>query len=173
MTGLLDRIGSKVGSIGTSLKYQIFKGDEEKLIDEMGHRQFIGKEFEQEGLRQFEVVKHLGVTEETRFLDVACGSLRLGRHLIPYLDTSGYYGLEQHQALVDAGLQQEIAAELVAEKKPTFFINSTFDLGALEGIDIAWANSLFSHLVEKDILACLASVEKSLSNGGVFLRHFL
>ena len=172
MLNFVKRIASKANSIGVSLKYQMLRRDEQSIIDQMGHRQFIGKEYEQEGRRQFEVVRQLGVTQQTRFLDVACGSLRLGRHLIPYLEAGAYFGIEQHQALVDAGLKYEIDADVVTEKLPTFYVNSEFDLGDLQDIEIAWANSLFSHLVEKDILICLANVEKALANGGVFYTTF-
>lgn len=172
MSKTIKRVGSKINSILLSLKYQLFKRDEGSLITEMGHRDFIGKEFENEGLRQFGLVKELGVTEKSRFLDVACGSLRLGRHLIPFLDEGHYFGIEQHQALIDGGLAEEIDAETVRQKKPTLYTNSNFDLGDLQGIDFAWANSLFSHLVEKDIMTCLVSVEKALGEGGVFYASF-
>ena len=169
---IFDRIRKRIQSVWRSIKLQLFRNNEEKLIQEIGYRQFIGFEFEQEGNRQFEYVKSLGVNPDTRFLDVACGPLRLGRHLIPYLNEQCYFGVEQHQSLVDSGLAHEIDADVVDEKKPEFFITSSFVLNDLEGINIAWANSLFSHLVEKDIMTCLINLEKALAKGGVFYATF-
>lgn len=172
MQNFFNRVMGRVHAIVLPIRQQVFEQNEEKIIEKLGHRLFIGKEFEQEGLRQFEYVKSLGVAPDTRFLDVACGSLRLGRHLIPYLNKEGYFGIEQHQSLIDSGLEHEIDAEIVSEKLPRFFVSSSFELGDLKGIDIAWANSLFSHLVEKDILTCLTRVKAALTNGGVFYATF-
>lgn len=68
----------------------------------------------------FGLLTALGLRGRRRLLDVGCGSLRLGRLLIPYLDVGNYYGMEPNQWLVDEGLAQELGREIVALKKPHF-----------------------------------------------------
>jgi SAM-dependent methyltransferase len=169
----LKSIISRAKSTTKVLYYQLIAKDDESLVKKMGHRQFIGMEFEEEGCHQLQFCKEkFGVEPTTRFLDVACGSLRLGRHMIPFLNKGNYFGLEQYQYLVDAGLEHEIEKEHVEEKKPTFFVNSSFQLDGLSGINVAWSNSLFSHLTKNDIVSCLISVRNALADDGVFYATF-
>ena len=50
----------------------------------------------------FNLLTTLGLRQHHSLLDVGCGSLRIGRLLIPYLNRKKYFGLEPHQWLVEA-----------------------------------------------------------------------
>ena len=43
-----------------------------------------------------------------KFLDIGCGSLRGGRHLIHYLNPYKYFGIDCNQSLVDLGRRKEL-----------------------------------------------------------------
>lgn len=59
------------------------------------------------------------IRPDSKIVDYGCGSLRVGAHLIRYLNPRKYFGLDVTTALVDVG-KELIGGEMVAEKKPMF-----------------------------------------------------
>lgn len=89
----------------------------------------------------------LGLRQQHRLLDIGCGSLRIGRLLIPYLNRGGYTGLEPNHWLVHEGIQSEVGQDQIDIKQPRFvFSDSAAELLA-EGsrYDYLLAQSIFSH----------------------------
>ena len=125
------------------------------------HREYVGGDFDNIGRWQRDyIIDTLGLQTTDSFLDVACGCLRLGTHLIPYLDSDNYYGIDSNQDILDAGISDEISAELLATKSPTLTVNSNFDFGFVDNnVSLAWANSLFSHLTLSDAETCLTNLQ--------------
>src|ERR1700751_6487598 len=68
----------------------------------------------------FNLLTTLGLRQHHSLLDVGCGSLRIGRLLIPDLNRKKYFGLEPHQWLVEAGIKQALGEEGVQIKLATF-----------------------------------------------------
>ncbi|MDA7426471.1 class I SAM-dependent methyltransferase [Thalassococcus lentus] len=128
----------------------------------IGHRAFVGGQAPEIwygiGRRQFHFLVSQGLCPDHRFLDIACGSLRLGQYLIPYLQTGHYQGLEAEPALVEAGLREELLFDLNETKKPTFGYGYDFDFSFVTGFDYAIAQSLFTHLTAEDIHLCLKNL---------------
>jgi hypothetical protein len=62
-------------------------------------------------LRQF------GLRPQHRLLDYGCGSLRVGQHVIPYLESGGYWGLDVRPDFAELGLAA-LGPALVAERRP-------------------------------------------------------
>src|SRR2546422_11581232 len=69
----------------------------------------------------FNLLTTLGLRQHHSLLDVGCGSLRIGRLLIPYLNRGKYFGIEPNEWLVDEGISRELGKSLVGIKRPTFF----------------------------------------------------
>ena len=78
----------------------------------------------------FNLLTTLGLRQHHSLLDIGCGSLRIGRLLIPYLNRGKYFGVEPNEWLVDEGIRRELGETLVQIKRPTFFFsdspNTTF-----------------------------------------------
>jgi len=147
--------------------------DREEGIKQVGYKKFVGGDFEAGGVRQFEFCKKAGLVPSDKFLDVACGSLRLGRHLIPYLDEGNYMGLDREQKLIDEGLNQEVSPEVRALKKPEFIVSDCFDFSKLSAPPrISVAFSLFTHLARKDIQLCLKNLRPKVEPGALFFASF-
>jgi len=131
-------------------------------IGAVGHRAFVGgtdlETWYGIGKLQYHFLVANGLEPQHRFLDIACGSLRLGQYLIPYLQAGCYFGLEAEEPLVTAGLEAEFFAGIIAQKKPSFAFNSTFDFSFVEGVDVAIAQSLFTHLTRDDIRQCFRNL---------------
>lgn len=124
------------------------------------HRKFVGGLFDAIGLWQFNYLKNNKlISEDTTFLDLACGSLRLGRHIIPYLKPGHYYGLDSDNEILQAGIKHELFnPDHMEIYRPVFDINSNFDMSFCKNVDIVWANSLFSHLTISDITDCVKNI---------------
>lgn len=145
-------------------------------IRKWGHRKYVGGDDAEAwygiGKRQYHFLVAQGLASHHVFLDVACGSLRLGQYLIPMLDKGNYFGLEAERSLVEAGIEQEMIFDLVRKKEPTFMFGYDFDLSHCKGYDFAMAQSLFTHLTPEDIGRCLASVSRVAKEGSKFFFTF-
>lgn len=142
----------------------------------LGHRAFIGannaRMWYDIARRQFHFLVSQGVRPEHRFVDVACGSLRLGQFMIPYLDKGHYFGLEAEPSLVEAGLKNELLFDLADQKAPSFGHGYAFDFSFVPEFDAAIAQSLFTHLTEEDIATCLTNLRPKAHAGSRFFFTF-
>ena len=55
-------------------------------IRALGHRRYVGGHWEALGALQLDLLRREGLRPSHRLVDVACGALRAGVHLIPWLD---------------------------------------------------------------------------------------
>ena len=138
----------------------------------LGHRAFIGGQTPEMwfgiGRMQYHYLVSQGLRPHHVFLDVACGALRLGQYLIPFLDEGNYQGIEGEAALIDEGLAEEVLYGLGQSKAPRFVCNYAFDVRGLKPFDYAIAQSLLTHLNAGDIAACFAGVAERAQAGSRF-----
>ena len=127
----------------------------------MQHRKYVGGDFERIGHWQYKyITSYTDISPQTKFLDIACGCFRLGKLMIPYLDNNCYFGIDSNHEIVDAGLEFELND---INKDFNVSVNSNFNFSFCNGYDIAWANSLLSHLTLHDIKTLFTNL-KSISN---------
>jgi SAM-dependent methyltransferase len=148
----------------------------EERVAKRGHRSYVGGHDTEDwygiGKLQFHYLVSQGLLPKHRFLDIACGSLRLGQYLIPYLEPGNYRGLEGEQTLVEAGLAKELHFGLGELRKPAFAYNYDFDFGFVDGFDYAIAQSLFTHLVPDDIRLCFRNLRPKADPSSRFYFTF-
>ena len=138
-------------------------------LAEFGHRTYVGGKWDTMGQLQFDFLVGQGLRPDHYLLDIACGSLRAGRLLIPYLDAGHYLGLDKEEALISAGLANELDRKVVEEKKPQFVVSASFEFRRFEAFpDFALAQSLFTHLPPGMITTCLANLREVIAADGVF-----
>ena len=123
----------------------------------------------------FNLLTTLGARQHHSVLDIGCGSLRIGRLLIPYLNRGKYFGVEPNKWLVDDGIRQELGEALVQIKRPTFFFSDSPETIAQANIafDFAFAQSIFSHCGLDLIKGWLSAVSRSLAKDGALVATFL
>jgi SAM-dependent methyltransferase len=142
-------------------------------IRKIGHREYIGGLWDEVGTLQFEFLRAQGLQPGHFLLDIACGSLRLGVHAIPYLDRGHYLGVDKESALVAAGLENELPRHIREDKEPRIIISDSFEFHKLDQLaDYAIAQSLFSHLPPRLIHQCFRNLYDALVPGGVFYATF-
>jgi len=123
----------------------------------------------------FNLLTTLGLRQQHSLLDIGCGSLRIGRLLIPYLNRGKYFGVEPNKWLVDEGIKRELGETLVQIKRPTFFFSDSPDTiaQAETAFDFALAQSIFSHCGLDLIKGWLSAISHSLAPGGALVATFL
>jgi len=123
----------------------------------------------------FNLLTTLGLRQHHSLLDVGCGSLRIGRLLIPYLNCGKYFGVEPNEWLVQEGIKREIGETLLQIKSPTFlFSNSPERITQTKAaFDFALAQSIFSHCGLDLIENWLSAISRSLAQNGALIATFL
>lgn len=140
------------------------------------HRAYVGAigEYDFAAAWQFNFLTMvLGLREFHSLLEIGCGSLRVGRLLIPYLQAENYYGLEPNEWLVRDGLAKEVGFDLANLRRPTFRHEDDFGLRRFgRNFDFMLAQSIFSHTSQAQIATCLAEARQVLAPQGVFAATY-
>jgi SAM-dependent methyltransferase len=123
----------------------------------------------------FNLLTTLGLRQHHSLLDVGCGSLRIGRLLIPYLNRGKYFGMDPNEWLVEEGIRRELGKSLVEIKRPTFFFtDSPQSIAQAEtAFNFALAQSIFSHCGLDLIKAWLSAISRLLAEDGALVATFL
>ena len=141
------------------------------------YRAYVGppEDYDLVAAMAFNLLTTLGLRQNHSLLDIGCGSLRIGRLLIPYLNRGKYFGVEPNEWLVDEGITRELGETLVQIKRPTFFFSDSPDTlaHAKVAFDFALAQSIFSHCGLDLIQAWLSAISGSLARDGVLVATFL
>lgn len=140
------------------------------------YRAYVGppKDYDLVSAMVFNLLTCIGLRQHHRVLDIGCGSLRVGRLLIPYLNEGNYVGVEPNKWLVEDGIANETGRDLLAIKKPVFsFQASMDDFKHPLGIDFAIAQSIFSHCGEDLIRQWLSQMSSHLKDDAAIVATFL
>lgn len=136
-------------------------------------RKAIGGMWDEIGTLQFEFLKEQGLTPENTILDIGCGSLRAGRHLIRYLDAGHYTGIDISEEVLEAG-RALVESEGLGGKVPLLVRNEgPLDFTFVDGrFDFLLAQSVFTHLRPSIIEQCLTHAKKVMHGSSVFFFTF-
>ena len=131
------------------------------------HRRWVGGHWDEQGQRQLEFLKSVGLLPQHRFIDIGCGSFRAGRHLIDYLDAGNYYGIDANHSVMRAGYDRELSDEQ-RRKLPVENLRATdrfgVDFGTL--FDFAIGQSVFTDVNLNMIRLCVYRTSKVMTPGG-------
>jgi hypothetical protein len=113
------------------------------------------------GRLQFDFLLLQGLEPHHVVLDIACGALRAGVHIIPYLETGNYLGIDKEPELIRSGLEEELIPEIRTLKQPELVVDGDFSFDRFsKRPDFALAQSLFTHMPEADIQHCLSRLRE-------------
>lgn len=123
---------------------------------------------------QLDFLVSRGLKPQHKMLEAACGCFRGAQHFVPYLDNGNYFGFDNEEKILQAGIDNEITDEMKS-KNMTYavvldFALNTFAPGVV--FDFVWAYSMFTHIGPVAVEKCLAEVYKRLANGGVFYATY-
>lgn len=125
------------------------------------------------GASQFGLLTALGMRDTSRVLDVGCGSLRVGKLLIPYLQAGKYYGLEPNRWLIDDARDFELGQDIFDIKRPTFRHEDDFSIHRFEtSFDFIIAQSVLSHTGPSLTRRALDEISRALTPDGLAVLTF-
>jgi SAM-dependent methyltransferase len=140
------------------------------------YRAFVGPpdRYDLMALLEFRILTDLGMREAHHVLDLGCGSLRLGRLLIPFLLPDRYVGIEPESWLVDAGFEHELGEAIRQIKAPAFCADRECPLDHFHrSFDFIMIQSVFSHAPLDWIERCAARLSKVLAqSAGIVIANF-
>ena len=141
------------------------------------YRAYVGppEDYDLVAAMTFNLLTTLGLRQGHSLLDVGCGSLRVGRLLIPYLNRRNYVGIEPNRWLVEEGVAHEIGESLLEIKEPQFiYTDSPSDLASREGsFDFVVAQSIFSHCGWDLMTRWLRGISACLRPSGALVATFI
>jgi len=164
---LFNRSNSK--TVSENLGLGLAPGDEH-------YRAFVGppEDYDLIAAMTFNLVTTLGLRQHHTVLDIGCGSLRIGRLLIPYLNVGNYTGIEPHKWLVDEGVRCETGQDQIRIKQPRFYYaDSLENLPTSELFDFVVAQSIFSHCGPDLVEHWLTDISLHLTDSGALVATFL
>jgi hypothetical protein len=142
------------------------------------YRAFVGPSslYGTNGAIQFQLLLAAGLSHRQTVLEVGCGSLRLGKMLIVFLDSGHYSCIEPNSWLFQAALRFEMGVEIQKVKSPHFFPVRDFRIPAHQQpvvpYDFMIAYSVFSHTNRPLLRKALANLKKVMGNSTVLLATF-
>jgi SAM-dependent methyltransferase len=174
--GISMVVGDKQDTRLAPLESPYFDQQEiQRAVDRGEHREVVGGLWDEIGELQYRFLIDNGLRPPHIFLDIGCGSLRAGVHLIRYLGAGNYIGVDINQSLLDAGFAVELKAMGLQDKIPrenlVSLVDFEFDrLG--RRFDFALAHSMFTHLTFNRIRRCLECAASVIRVGGRFFATF-
>ncbi len=115
----------------------------------------------------------LGLRQHHKLLDIGCGSLRVGRLFIPYLNSKCYFGIEPDRWLVEQAIAKEIGDSQLRIKEPEcLFADSAKSWVGRHYFDFAIAQSIFSHTGHGLLQNWLHDASRLLTYDGALVAIF-
>jgi SAM-dependent methyltransferase len=139
------------------------------------HRHLVGGMWDEVGPRQLEFLAGQGLRPSLRLLDLGCGCLRGGIHLVRFLAPGNYYGIDVNESLLAAGRLELEAAGLGDRLPPGNLLCDDRLGGGRFGVDfdVVLAHSLFTHLPAAWLRRYLHEAPGHVAAGGrVFVTYF-
>src|SRR5947209_8507870 len=106
----------------TAVTRQMTRADAKSLhAGEPHYSAYVGspENYDLMGASQFRLLTTLGLRDHHKLLDFGCGSLRVGRLLLPYLLAGNYYGIEPNAWLIEDAITNEVGDDQIRLKKPS------------------------------------------------------
>lgn len=134
-------------------------------------RAAIGGMWDEIGPLQLDFLTRQGLLPTHRFLDIGCGALRGGIHLIRYLARGNYTGLDISPSLI-AFSKTLVSDEGLDDKAPRLELSRHNDLKFTQfsgdTFDYLLAQSVFTHLLPEHIEECFAHIRTVMSDEAQF-----
>ena len=145
------------------------------------YRAYVGPPFNYDisGALQFQLMLDLGLREYHSFLEIGCGSLRLGRLLMMYLLPSRYYGIEPNEKIFHEGIKNNFGAALadsdvIRFKQPRFAHNDSFDFSFVKDTaDFIVAQSIASHTGVAETRKLLKNISSTMNDNSIAMITYI
>jgi SAM-dependent methyltransferase len=124
-------------------------------IKQEGYKQFLGggaEKWESRGAFQLYFLRKMGLTPAQRLLDIGCGPIRAGSHLIAYLNAGQYHGIDYNPDFIASARAIVASHPELAEKRPTLECDDRFGFAKTPGtFDFVLVFSVLNHCNREQI----------------------
>lgn len=117
------------------------------------------------------IVDHWGGAKGKTILDVGCGAIRLGSEILPEIGEGHYVGIDPISEYIELG--NRIAQRLGCSDNVTLIVSSDFDFPTDRKVDIAIAQSVFTHMTPETALLCLERLQCVMKQSAPFVFTFI
>jgi SAM-dependent methyltransferase len=149
----------------------------QERIEKQTYRTFVsgtGGTWDEGGASQLDFLKKRGLKTNHRFIDIGCGALRAGRHLVDYLDEGNYYGVDANRELLQIGYDRELTEDQRGRLPvANLRANDRFNVDFGVKFDMAIAQSVFTHVSLNHMRLCLHRLARVMRPGGVFYASYV
>lgn len=120
------------------------------------------------GEAQLEFLQREGLDPSDTVLDIGCGDLRGGKHIIEFLDAGNYTGMDISEEAIKSAWANLREWDMT-DQNPTLLVNTDLKLAEFETDEFDWvfANSVLTHLSEDIISELLANLGRVLAEDGL------
>tara|TARA_A100001388_G_C28664723_1_gene448518 strand:- start:239 stop:919 length:681 start_codon:yes stop_codon:yes gene_type:complete len=148
-----------------------YKRTVQSLVKEHGFEKAmslaVGGDWEEVGIKQSKFVQSHGVKSGSEFFDFGCGSGRLANALAKDVELKSYVGIDIIPELLRY-------AEEKCPKNYRFILNNSLTIPLSDNqFDFAVGFSIFTHLLQAEIMIYSQEIFKILKPGGKFIFSFL
>jgi SAM-dependent methyltransferase len=140
------------------------------------YKQYLGGRatlWESRGAFQLFFLQTMGMTKNSKVLDIGCGPGRASKHLIGFLDHHNYCGIDYNADFIKAATVMAEENQLIA-KSPTFAVVQDFDFPPSfdSMFDYAIVFSVLNHCNEAQKEAFFRTIARPFKQGGkVYISH--
>jgi len=122
---------------------------------------------------EFSLLYMSGLQETDKLLDIGCGSMRLARLAVPFMQPGHFHCIEPNSWLIQDGLHYELGNEILHVKAPQFAFNYEFEPPVVDGkkqmYDYMIAQSIFSHTGQDMYESALKKLANHTHKDTIFL----
>lgn len=127
------------------------------------------------GNMQLEMLLENGLHKNMKFLEVGCGCLRAGSHIINYLNPYNYYGIDVNKKLLTIGVENELKRNNLLHKVnyDNFILTDCFDIKHFNvKFDMGLSNFVFCYLSLNHLIYFLNTAGKYFNKNGKLIISF-
>lgn len=131
-----------------------------------------GEDWDRRGAFQLYFLRHMGMTSQSKLLEVGCGPGRASRFLIDYLDAGNYCGVDYNADFITAveAISKDNALNV---KNPTFEVVRDFNFNHMQPVfDYALLFSVLNHCKPKQRPEFFKRIPTPMKEGGrIYISH--
>lgn len=127
------------------------------------------------GRRQADLLFNAGCRPDSHVLEVGCGCLSAGMHLMDRLEPDHYVGIDPNEWLRETAIRRPEIRAITEAKRPVFLSNYEFDAAETgRKFDFVISHSILSHAAHHQLPLFLNNVGAVLSDSGqIFASLYL
>ena len=147
----------------------------EEDVEQGRYKKYMGgkaETWDRRGAFQLHLARELGLEPSHKFIDIGCGPIRGGVHLIDYLEAGNYWGFDYNEDFISAA-KQIVRDQGLETKRPTLLTVQEFDPTPLDSdFEFGLVFSVLQHTNEHNKRRFFEMIDEAFHPGAkVIITH--